>query len=215
MFVAWDIETCPLPVDGYTERQQRRHDLLLRREASRHPDEEEQDLARKVSSLHPSLGWICCISVVGASDPDAPRQPRSYTAATPDAERAMLEEFWADVARLPDRVLWITFYGKDFDAEFLLTRSLRHGILPARQDLLDRYPWRNQPHCDISGLWRKSAMGLADVCELLGVADPKGEMSGADVAETLASKGIEAVAAYCERDALATMQCYARLRAVL
>src|SRR5690606_3161100 len=98
MFIAWDIETCPLPVDTFTPVQQRRYERLLRKEGAPDagPDEEP---SRKVRSLHPALGWICCLSAVRATDPSRPGTPRSYVATHPGEERALLEAFWQDVAR--------------------------------------------------------------------------------------------------------------------
>lgn len=211
MYIAWDIETCPLPLDSFTEAQQYRYEQQLA--AGNVSDAEAEDeISRKARSLHPMLGWICCLSVAATYDPGQSRRVRSYTASTPADERSLLESFWNDAARIGKRnVTWITFNGKRFDAEFLLTRTLRHGLLPLRSDLLDQYPYSHTPHCDLLTVWRRAAMRLEDVCELLGVESPKRDLNGGAVFAAIEAGDIEAVTHYCEADVKATLACYARM----
>lgn len=209
--VAWDIETCPLPESNHSPERARRaqmeYDKLVRR-----GDPETEDTHRKARSLHPALGWICCISVIAGEDPDRPRAPRSYVAASPEEEGKMLEEFWADVSRIRGRTLWLTFNGKGFDGEFLRTRSMVHGVVPTRKDLLDEYPFKHEPHCDLARAWRHNPMTLADACDLLGVQSPKTDFSGDQVAEAVERGDMESVRIYAEGDVIALMACYAKAR---
>src|SRR5690606_4007246 len=137
-------------------------------------------------------------------------------AAIPGEERALLEAFWNDVARFGDRkITWITFNGKRFDVEFLLTRTLYHGLFPTRADLLDQYPYSFTPHCDLMTVWRRSAMRLEAVCELLGVESPKQGMDGSRVCHAVADGRVDDVRRYCEADVMATLNCFERLRPVV
>ncbi|MEM6328361.1 MAG: ribonuclease H [Bacteroidota bacterium] len=211
--IAWDIETVPQPLDSFSYRQQRRHDLMLNDEARRTPEADRDDLSRKVRSLHPMLGWICCISCVRLGAGDQPAEPKSYTAHLRGHESGLLSQFWADIAKVGP-ALWVTYNGKRFDADWLRVRSAAHGIVPSRRDILDRYPFRHEPHCDLSRVF-DCRSGLDDLCDLLGVTSPKGEMHGGIVAEAVAGGRIEDVAAYCEADVRATLECYVRLRGQL
>jgi hypothetical protein len=210
--IAWDLETCPQPLDALSARQRRRHDLLVQDELKRSPALHPDEASRKARSLHPMLGWICCLSVVrvDAERPDR-RRPKSYTAAGPTEECALLETFWQDLARLPGGVYtWVTFNGKRFDADWLRVRSAAHGLTPSRRDILDRYPFKHTPHCDLARVF-ECRSGLADLCDLLGVESPKADMDGSGVAVAVQNGHLEDVAAYCERDVLATLDCYLRL----
>ncbi|WP_231465998.1 ribonuclease H-like domain-containing protein [Rhodothermus marinus] len=219
-YVAFDIETCPLPQESYSKQQHARlaKEMHLRRK--REPDVvEEAIIQQKAASLHPLLGWIVCISVQRAVDnPFQPNPPHSYLAPTPDDERDMLERFWHDVQQFVDRrerICWITFNGKRFDVPFLLARTLHHGLAPVQCDLLDTYPYNQYPHCDLSKLFEGINLGLADLCALLNVSNPKEYGDGNQVQHMLETEGIEAVRRYCEADVEATMQCFARLLPLL
>ena len=175
--IAFDIETCPLPADALGPRARRRLDLLVERERRRAERDgtpfDPAEASRRAQSLHGALGWVCCVSFARLGADGAPRTPHSFSAAEPGQERALLTRLWATVARLPRTVLWVSFHGKGFDAEFLATRSAAHGLAPSRRDLLHRHPYVHHPHLDLAGLWRRTDMGLDDACELLGVASPK------------------------------------------
>ena len=222
--VAFDVETCPLPPDALGPRARRRLGLLVDRERRRAARDgapfNEVEAARRAQSLHGALGWVCCASFVRLGADGAPRPPRSFSAATPDGERALLAGLWATLARLPRPVLWVSFHGKTFDAEFLATRSAAHGLAPSRPDLLHRHPYVHRPHLDLAGLWRRTDMGLADACELVGLPSPKdtpgappddAPLDGAAVAAAVADGRLADVVAYCERDAVATLRAYQAL----
>ena len=219
LVVAFDIETCPLPPDTLPPRAARR--LALRVDAERRRTAErglafDPDAARRsAGALHGALGWICCASFVRLGPDAQPRTPRSFAAATPADEHALLADLWGTLAQMPRRVLWVSFYGKRFDAEFLATRSLAHGLTPSRLDLLHRHPYVHRPHLDLSALWRSAAMGLDDVCELLGTPSPKRDLCGAGVADAVASGRLDRVVAYCEADAVATLRAYRHLAPLL
>ncbi|MEL7169318.1 MAG: exonuclease, partial [Bacteroidota bacterium] len=152
MIIAWDIETAPLPLTSYSERQERRHEKelgkLMRNRGIGTSREELSSMAR---SLHPMLGYIACISVVRLDKRTMePAEPKSYFGHLPGQEQLLLARFWEDIGTLPDRgLLWVTFNGKKFDADWLRVRSAYHGLKPTRKDILDTYPWKHRPHCDL------------------------------------------------------------------
>lgn len=204
-FVAWDIETCPVPYDQLSESHRERHkqeyEFLTRRDSDSPTDE----LKSKASGTHPLLGWICCISLVGGT-PQKIGSTRSWSTGTQDGEAEVLRSFWEFVGELKT-VQWVTFNGKTFDVPFVTGRSLKHGIAPTRKDILNDYPYSDQPHADLSNLLGRTHYSLVDLCDHLGVESPKSSFDGSDVAPAVADGRIDEVQAYCERDVLATLKC--------
>lgn len=209
--IAWDIETGPQPLHTFSDRQKRRYDMLWKKEEP-DADQPSQETSDKVRSLHPMLGYISAIAAVRLRHDDEPGRPWSLTAASPDEEAQLLREFW-DAIRAYRRTIWVTFNGKQFDCDWLRVRSAHHGIRPSRTDILDRYPFKHTPHADLSKVFTCRS-GLADLCDLLAVPDPKEEagMDGSGVATALARNDTASVGTYCEADVVATLRCYVRLR---
>jgi len=210
--IAFDIETCPQPETSFSAAQQARFDKAFRRRRSKEAlSESLEETKAAVRALSPYLGWICCISlcyyVEGAN---APRSPFSYSCPNRTEEEEMLRSFWADVGALHDNLTWVSFNGKRFDSPYIRLRSLACGVEPTRDGLLNTHKWRDEPHTD---LWRYAdGAGLADYCDLLGVASPKGEMDGSDVWPAVQNARLSDVVKYCEKDALATLRCYLQSR---
>lgn len=213
MAVAWDIETCPLPTDTFSESHAQRHEKEVAKQQDRHPHLTPDEASRRARSFHPYLGWICCISVVRGEIGGSLNDPYSWTTGSPEDEGDMLETFWDDIAPIGGGTLWATFNGKDFDVPFLTARSAHHGITPSRDDIIDTYPYNHTPHADLSKVWMKVSSSLEEMCFHLGVASPKdGALKGSGVAEAVANGKLEQVRKYCERDVVATHKCLSALR---
>src|SRR5690606_24924561 len=195
--VAWDIETCPLPLDSLSPAQRHRLEKEVKREIAQDPTLTEEEASRKARSLSPFLGWICCVAAVSGALSGGRRTPRSWSCSEPDGEADLLRRFWSDVAAVPSSVVWVTFNGKRFDAPFLLARSLHRRVAPTQRRLLDRYPYRHRPHADLAWVWPRQC-SLDGLCDHLGVASSKGAMTGADVAGAVAGGQIVKVTRYCE-----------------
>ena len=221
--VALDIETCPLPVDRFSDVQASRHEKELTRRMDRHPESTEEEASRSARSLHPPLGWISCVSVVRGRLGSGHGDPHSWTASSPDEEEALLEEFWEAAGEANTRLsearedfVWTTFNGKDFDVPFLTARSARHGIEPTCQGLLNTYPYSQSPHADLQTIWGNAHnYGLEDLCSHLGVPNPKKGLKGSEVARAVAEGRMDEVKEYCERDAVATYRCLEAVQWVL
>ena len=166
----------------------------------------EEEAPRLVRSVSPFLGWICCISAVSGTLDGQPRTPRSWSCDEPGGERELLDRFWRDVAGFPRTTLWVTFNGKRFDVPFLLARTLHHHLRPTQSRPLDTYPYRHRPHADLACVWPRQC-SLDDLCDLLDVPSPKGELCGKEVAGAVSSGRIGEVVTYCERDTVATLRC--------
>lgn len=217
--VALDIETCPLPVDDFSDTHAERYEKELAREQDRNPEYSEEEASRRVRSFHPFLGWVSCVSVVRGTLGGNRREPHSWTASAPEEEEKLLKDFWGAVeelregmARSRDEFVWTTFNGKDFDVPFLTARSSRHGVHPTGSGLLNTYPYNHTPHADLQTIWQSLSYSLEEMCAHLGVPSSKDGLDGGDVAEAVSDGRIEEVKAYCERDVVATLRCLSRVQ---
>lgn len=212
-YVAWDIETCPLPSEILPDAQQERLSSEVERLRDGSPGESEEALHRQAGSFHPHLGWICCISAVRGG-PDGMEEPKSWTAASPAGEEDLLDQFWADIHAIGrhhdqsgEDLQWVTFNGKDFDVPFLTARTVANGLAPTREDITNTYPYGHEPHADLMGIWQNSNYSLEGLCSFLGVEPPKDEVDGSMVAQLTRDGRTQKVAEYCEGDAVATLRC--------
>lgn len=216
-YVAWDIETCPLSPDAYSDAHRARHKAEYEYRMRTERDLILPEAKQKAGAMHPFLGWICCISLVSGN---ASRigTPKSWTAASPDDEADVLDAFWDFLDGLASElqgVRWVTFNGKRFDVPFLVGRSMKHDLAPTCSDLLDTYPYSQSPHVDLANLLQHTFYSLADLCDHLGIESPKDGFDGSDVAPAVADGRVDEVRAYCERDVVATLRCVQRVRAYL
>ena len=211
--VAWDIETCPLPSDGFTSPQEERHQKEVETQQERNPGVGHEEASKRARSFHPYLGWISCISVVRGKVGEGMAEPRSWSAGAPGEEASLLKEFWEAVGKLNARPRWATYNGKEFDVPFLTARSSYHGISPTRQDIIETYPFSHDPHVDLSKVWLSVGSSFEEMCDHLGVPSPKEDgMDGSVVAEAVSDGRLDKVEAYCERDVVATFRCLSSLQ---
>ncbi len=217
MIIAYDIETCPQPLDSLSEVQTARYAKALARQLAKKPDMDEEAASRLVRSVHPLLCWICCISVCRWHDQKGrPREAVSYAAETPDREAFLLQRFWEDVQKVKGLPTWVTFNGKRFDVPVLRARTLayadpdRGALRVGRRDLMNTHRYKHKPHADLSCLFEY--VSLADVCDLLGVENPKTSMDGSGVSKAVANGRIDEVICYCESDVQATLECYVKAK---
>jgi len=154
--VAWDIETCPRSYKTLSDAHRERH----RKESERRmqdgretPSEETQS---KAASLHPMLGWICCILAAAGDLEGGHREPYSWVAGSEDEEAEMLRDFWDDIETLVDhsgQVRWVTCNGKQFDVPFMSARSVRYDISPTDEGIMDTHKYRSESHLDLANVW--------------------------------------------------------------
>lgn len=214
-YITLDIETCPLPEHLLGHEAMERLERETTRRSAEDPSLDALAARRKAASLHPLLGYVCCISAAAAKPGQTSLHMRSWTAASPEEEKEMLVDFWEAMGGVQGKVLWITFNGKRFDVPFLVLRTRVHGLSPSRTDLLDTYPYNDRPHCDLLRSCASFAFRLEELCALLGVPSPKQHLNGNGVAEAMACGDVEAVQSYCEADVRATYEAYCRLNGLV
>lgn len=213
VWIALDIETCPLPVRSPAA------EARLAAETLRHDGN-----AAKAASLHPHTGYVCAVGVASQRSGDESPRSRAFVAETPGDEARLLDDLWRYVARAELharqqrlRLRWTTFNGKGFDVVMLRLRSLACGLALPDSGFFDVYPYKDTPHFDLMGpsVTGRFAFTLDQLCDLLGLESPKAGMDGAGVAAAMADGRTADVAAYAERDALATLALAQRVAGVL
>ena len=210
MRVAFDFEMCPLPEHAYTDRQRRRRDMEVAQVLRRKPDMDPADADRLARSTHAHLGWIC-VGALAWRDSDHQVRTWATSASTPDAEPEMLRAF-ADRLNSFGYIEPVSYSGKRFDAPFYTVRCLAHGVQMGDNvvSIQHDHRYQDRPHLDLQ---HKLPMGygLADLCEILGVETPKGDIDGSQVAGCVERGEIDRVVTYCKADVRATLLCYERL----
>ncbi len=125
------------------------------------------------------------------------------------AERKILEMFWD---RLGEVQRLITFYGEDFDMEFIKVRTIIHNLKP--QTFLLYLQSKHPQVLDISKFFKvgKNHYSLSFISTKLNIPIDKGEMEGSKVREAFLKGRYRDIAEYNLRDALITGMLYERIK---
>ncbi len=235
-FFIFDIETVGMPLEIFDEAQQ---EYLLRGAAT------DEDRAKKVRefALAPLSAKIACIGIVvmqwnQGQEAECIRQgafmldetmetgkikrvelANGITAALSD-ETTLLQSFWKMLNEYYDNAHIVSFNGRDFDAPFLMIRSVARRIRPSRH-LCNEKPWERSKHIDLSKELNFYAPGSANnsgatrrynfdfYARAFGIPSPKSEgVHGGNVAEYYAEGRIKEIAEYCMRDVHATWELF-------
>jgi len=215
--IALDIETVGCEWDELAPEMQ----AYLR---DRERDESKRGDVPNRLGLNPGTGRVVAIGiwyvdeargVVLAEGPDAewaPLDERAQILRGP--EPVLLREFWKVVR---DAGTIVTFHGRGFDGPYLMIRSAIVGVEPTRNLVPYRYGVRE--HCDLMDIltfWGSRPQYKFEFwCRQFGIASPKRDVQGADVAALVREGRIVEVARYCLGDARATAELYTRLRPMI
>jgi hypothetical protein len=105
---------------------------------------------------------------------------------------------------------------KRFDVPVICKRLLINGfILPNELQIMEKKPWETS-FIDTAeqwgfGAWQESFTSLDLLCTALGVESSKESIEGSDVTEYFWSGRLDEITKYCERDVVATTNCYLKL----
>ncbi|MCP5016178.1 MAG: hypothetical protein GY938_13040 [Ketobacter sp.] len=209
--VVFDIETGHIPQEAWTAPMMDRYKRLLAKNRKYYGDTKtNEEIKRLTVSFDPMLSFICCITVQSV-DGKKINKPKSYSCYY-NGERNMLQAFWADVKKMPDDVLWVSFCGKTFDIPFMTVRSLHHNVNVTNKHLLtQRSPFSHLPHFDMQSMFGRD-WRLIDACALVNVPSPKNDIDGSKVAQLIKDQKLEEVVTYCEGDVLAGVKMYMKCR---
>lgn len=213
-FLCFDVESIPLESSlalPYPEAERNPPGNYKKDEAIaawREKDRAEWAEGRvKECSLNPRLGRILCIGYQGVGI-------GCLTAPTEADEPQILREFWEMVHESTRLVTW---NGLDFDARWILLRSIAHGVEPSiRPDTLRSWFRRYTvyPHFDCRAVltnWRPETGTLGEWASFLGVEGKVDGLNGSHVYEAFKAGELEKIADYCTADVQCTAGIYQRL----
>lgn len=237
-FLAFDIETVPLPFEGFSESQQ---EYLLRRAET----EEEKDKKMMEMALSPLTAMAVCIGLKRVTLTGDKWEEENMAAYSTDlsitgeeyvkkdlesgspcylsSEATAISTFWKILDKYKNSVL-VSFNGRGFDAPFLMIRSALLGIRPTR-NLMAGTKFNYPQHIDLideltffqGGFYGATKRFNFDFyARAFGITSPKSEgIDGSKVPEFFADGKILEISEYCLRDVEATWKLYIKWREYL
>lgn len=166
----------------------------------------------KECSLNPRLGRALCIGYALPCS-DAPSYATEM-AQSEDDEARLLRGFWKIAGGHEGRV--VTWNGT-WDLQFLVTRSIHHGITPTLPSDTIRAWFRKysvHPHCDVKALltnWNPTDGHLDEWAKFLGVEGKTDGMDGSKVYELYQAGEFSKIAEYCKQDVACTYELYRKV----
>lgn len=168
--------------------------------------------------IYAEFGKIVCISVGFVHETSHGKQMRMKSFYHDD-EETLLKQF----KKLLDENYNSPYHilcghnAKEFDFPYICRRMLINGIeLPETLNIAGKKPWEIS-HLDTMELWKfgdfKAYTSLALLCHVFNIPTPKDDISGADVARVyFEEKDLERIKVYCEKDVVALIQLFLRMR---
>lgn len=170
------------------------------------------------AGIYAEFGKIVCISVGFVNQTATGRQIRMKSFYHDDEEtllrqfKSLLDEYAQSRASI-----LCGHNAKEFDFPYLCRRMLINGLeLPDQLDIAGKKPWEIA-HLDTMEMWKfgdyKAYTSLALLCHVFNIPTPKDDISGADVARVYyEEKDLERIKVYCEKDVVALIQLFLRMR---
>lgn len=158
------------------------------------------DVWRKEGSVNPFKARICAFGYAGMTG-DA----MGLTARTDDEERCILEVFWQQIERNRKRSGYNILH---FDDLLAVVRSIILEVPIPRP--LDRRKYGNPEAIDVMVALFPSgqAMKCKDVCNLMGIIPPAGDMDGSKVFDLYQANDMDAIAKYVMSDVVVERELY-------
>lgn len=213
-----DIETVP-QFYNYDDLSDEAKKLFEAKSRSKiKEDKTVMDVYNESAGILAEFGKIVCISVGFVNETSTGKQIR-VKSFYHDDEQTLLKQF----KRLLDEHGHSKYYAlcghnaKEFDFPYICRRMLIHGMqLPSLLDIAGKKPWEIT-HFDTMELWKfgdyKAYTSLALLCHVFNIPTPKDDISGADVARVYYEDGeLERIKIYCEKDVVALIQLFLRMK---
>lgn len=213
-----DIETVPQTYQYPDLDEEGKHLFEMKTRFMQNDEKSYEQLYNERGGIYAEFGKIVCISVGFVRDTSTGRQIRMKSYYHDDEEtllkqfKGLLEEHY----NTPYHIL-CGHNAKEFDFPYICRRMLINGIkLPPILDIAGKKPWEIS-HLDTLELWKfgdyKAFTSLALLCHVFHIPTPKDDISGADVARVYyEEKDLERIKVYCEKDVLALIQLFLRMR---
>jgi DNA polymerase elongation subunit (family B) len=184
------------------------------------PDgENPESFYPKRAAILAEFGKVICISAgyFRVQDGKAVFRVKSYAGHD---EAVLLKQFIKEAGQWQAKKKSAAFAGhniREFDIPYLCRRLvINHLPIPAWLDFQAMKPWEANL-VDTMQLWRfgdyKNYTSLNLLAACLGVPSPKGDIDGSKVGEVYwGEKGIDRIAAYCQKDVVTVAQILLRFR---
>jgi len=213
-----DIETVP-QVYQFQDLNEKPKELFEMKTRFMQNDEKSfESLYNERGGIYAEFGKIVCISVGFVHETTHGKQLRMKSFYHDD-EETLLKQFknlLDDKYNSPYHIL-CGHNAKEFDFPYICRRMLINGIeLPETLNISGKKPWEIA-HLDTMELWKfgdfKAYTSLALLCHVFNIPTPKDDISGADVARVyFEEKDLERIKVYCEKDVVALIQLFLRMR---
>ena len=162
------------------------------------------------TALDPAAGHICSIAWAVGDDEVQVAQ----TGASLDNEASVIDEFFDALPKV-GMARFIGHYISGFDLRFIMCRAIVLGVKVPALWPRDPKPWDQQVF-DTMTAWAgtKGSISLDRLCEALGIESPKGELTGAGVAQAWQDGRFDEIAAYNRGDVEAVREVFRKFEAV-
>ena len=174
------------------------------------------------AAIYAEFGKIICISVgFVVRDKDDQRLKLRLKSFAGENEQEVLEEFSHLLEQYfnnPDRHFLCGHNIKEFDIPYICRRLVIQQMpFPKMLDITGKKPWETKHLLDTMELWKfgdkKSFTSLKLLAAVLNFPSPKEDIDGSQVGRVFWEENdVDRIAIYCEKDVLATVQLFLRLR---
>ncbi len=211
-----DIETVP-EVSQFSDLSEKKQEMFAKKTEYQRKEEFTPEEFYERAGIWAEFGKIVCISV-GFFDPFSQDKTLRIKSFYGKEESRILTDFKTLLKKYfyqPQHLL-CAHNGKEFDFPYIARRMIINRIpLPEKLNLFGKKPWE-VAHLDTLELWKfgdfKHYTSLNLLTEILGIASPKEDIDGSQVAQVYYEEDdLERIARYCENDTLAVAQVYLRL----
>ena len=194
----------------------------LVRDAEEADEEAYAETYRDRAAIYAEFGKIICISVGFVTrDKEDQRLRLRLKSFAGENEMEVLEGFSKLLDQFynnPDRHFLCGHNIKEFDIPYICRRMVVNQLsFPQLLDITGKKPWETKHLLDTMELWkfgdRKSFTSLKLLAAILNFPSPKEDIDGSQVGRVFWEENdLDRIAHYCEKDVLATVQLFLRLR---
>jgi len=223
-----DIETAPC-VQEFDDLSDEMQELwrskcrtLLKRPEEEIEQDELEELFKTRAGIYSEYGKIICISVGFLTRQQDSKEPILRLKSFSNHLEATVIEDFADLLdkhfNSPEKFAICGHNIKEFDVPYICRRSLINQLpLPKMLDIAGKKPWETKHLLDTLEMWKfgdiKHYTSLRLLCAVFDIPSPKDDISGADVGQVYwEERDLDRIATYCEKDVLATVQLFLRLK---
>ena len=223
-----DIETVP----GFSDFEELNEEMqelwalkarnILRKTEDEMQYDEMAETFRTRAGIYAEFGKIVCISVGFLTrQPDKPEPLLRLKSFTNHVEASLLEDFSELLDKHfnnPDKFAICGHNIKEFDVPYICRRLMVNQLpFPRMLDIAGRKPWETKHLLDTMEMWKfgdvKNYTSLRLLAAVFGFPSPKDDMDGSEVAGVYwEDRDLDRIAAYCEKDVLATVQLFLRMK---